>query len=187
LHNGHGDPPLDPVGVEQAELLGERLRTDDISAIYVTSLQRTHQTAAPLAAALGIIPVEEPELREVFLGDWEEGEFRRRAAMRDPIFEQIFAQERWDVIPGAEPHDDFDARTWRGFQRIVAAHPDERVVVVSHGGVIGQLLHRVTGSRRFAFSGTDNASISEIVAEPNRIILRRYNDVAHLLPLLQAR
>ena len=60
-------------------------------------------------------------------------------------------------------------------------------MVVSHGGVIGQLLHRVAGSRRFAFSGADNASISEIVATPERIILRRYNDVAHLLPLLQAR
>ena len=87
------------------------------------------------------------------------------------------------MIPGAEPHDEFDARVWRGFQRIVAAHPDERVVVVSHGGVIGQLLHRVTGSRRFAFSGADNASISEVVADGDRIILRRYNDVAHLLPL----
>jgi len=121
----------------------------------------------------------------VFLGDWEEGEFRRRAARRDPIFQQIFVQERWDVIPGSEPHDEFDARVWRGFQRIVAAHPDQRVVVVSHGGVIGQLLHRVTGARRFAFAGADNASISEVVAEKERIILRRYNDVAHLLPLLQ--
>ena len=90
------------------------------------------------------------------------------------------------MIPGAEPQDEFDARVWRGFQRIVAAHPDERVMVVSHGGVIGQLLHRVTSSKRFAFSGADNASMSEIVASPERIILRRYNDVAHLLPLLQA-
>ncbi len=187
LRDGHGDPPLDPVGEQQAELIGERLQHEAISAIYVTTLQRTHQTAAPLAAKLGLTPIEEPELREVFLGDWEEGEFRRRAAARDPIFEQIFAQERWDVIPNAEPHDDFDERTWRGFQRVVATHPDERVMVVAHGGVIGQLLHRVTGSRRFAFSGADNGSISEIVADGDRIILRRYNDVAHLLPLLRAR
>ena len=185
--DGHGDPPLDPVGVEQAELLGERLRHDAISAIYVTSLRRTHQTAAPLAGHLGITPVEEPGLREVFLGEWEEGEFRRRAAIGDPIFEQIFIQERWDVIPGAEPHEEFDERVWRSFERIIAGHPDERVVVVSHGGVIGQLLHRVTGARRFAFAGADNASISEIVATGDRIILRRYNDVAHLQPLLSAR
>jgi 2,3-bisphosphoglycerate-dependent phosphoglycerate mutase len=184
LREGHGDPPLDPVGEHQAELLAERLRHEQIDAIYVTSLQRTHQTAEPLARHLGLDIVEEPDLREVFLGDWEGGEFRVRAAAGDPIFRQIWEEERWDVIPGGEAHDAFDERVWRGFQRIVTAHPDQRVMAVAHGGVIGQLLHRVTGSRRFAFSGADNASISEVVASPERIVLRRYNDVSHLLPLL---
>jgi probable phosphoglycerate mutase len=127
---------------------------------------------------------EEPDLREVHLGDWEGGEFRIRAAAGDPVFRRIWEEERWDVIPGSEPHDAFDERVWRGFQRIVAAHHDQRVMAVAHGGVIGQLLHRVTGARRFAFSGADNGSISEVVASPDRIILRRYNDVSHLLPLL---
>jgi probable phosphoglycerate mutase len=187
LIDGHGDPELDPVGVDQAALLGERLQHEQIDAIYVTTLTRTHETAAPLAARLGITPRVEPDLREVFLGEWEGGEFRQRAVAGDPIFQRIFTEQRWDVIPGAEPLDEFDERVWRGFQRIVAAHPDERVMVVSHGGVIGQLLHRVTGSHRFAFAGADNASVSEVVASPERIILRRYNDVAHLLPLLSAR
>jgi probable phosphoglycerate mutase len=182
--DGHGDPPLDPVGEKQAELLGERLQHENITAIYVTTLQRTHQTAAPLAAKLGLAPVVEPDLREVYLGDWE-GSFRAKAAAGDPIFQQVFSEERWDVIPNAEPNDEFDARVWNALQRIGTAHPDERVVAVSHGGVIGHLLHRVTGSRRFAFSGPDNASISEVVVDPNRVLLRRYNDVAHLLPMLQ--
>jgi 2,3-bisphosphoglycerate-dependent phosphoglycerate mutase len=184
LVDGHGDPALDPVGVKQAELLADRLQHEGLAAIYVTTLGRTHETAAPLAARTGLTPIVEPDLREVFLGEWEGGEFRARAVAGDPLFQQIFTEERWDVIPGAEPHDAFDERVWRGFQRIVAAHPDERVMVVSHGGVIGQLLHRVTHSRRFAFSGADNASISEVVAGPDRIVLRRYNDVAHLLPLM---
>ncbi len=187
LRDGHGDPPLDPVGVEQAELLGARLAGEHLDAIYVTTLQRTHQTAEPTARRLGMTPLEEPDLREVHLGEWEGGLLRERAAAGDPLFAEIFMQERWDVIPGAESHEAFDERVWRGFQRIVAAHRDERVMVVAHGGVIGQLLHRVTGSRRFAFAGADNASISEVVASPERIVLRRYNDVAHLLPLLPAR
>jgi probable phosphoglycerate mutase len=184
LVDGHGDPPLDPVGVKQAELLADRLQHEDLAAIYVTTLGRTQETAAPLAARTGLTPIVEPDLREVFLGEWEGGEIRARAVAGDPLFQQIFAEERWDVIPGAETHDAFDERVWRGFQRIVAAHADQRVMVVSHAGVIGQLLHRVTHSRRFAFSGADNASISEVVASPERIVLRRYNDVAHLLPLL---
>src|SRR5262249_34146220 len=148
LVDGHGDPELDPVGIDQAVLLGERLEHEQIDAIYVTPLTRTQETAAPLAARLGLTPRVEPDLREVFLGEWEGGEFRQRAVAGDPLFQKIFTEQRWDVIPGAEPLEEFDERTWRGFQRIVAAHPDERVMVVSHGGVIGQLLHRVTGSHR---------------------------------------
>jgi 2,3-bisphosphoglycerate-dependent phosphoglycerate mutase len=180
LHNGHGDPALDPVGVAQAAKVAQRLVAERVDAIYVTTLRRTHETAAPLARLLSLVPIVEPDLREVFLGEWEGGALRARAAAADPIFEQIFREERWDVIPGAEPLDDFDARTARGLQRIVDAHPDGRVVAVVHGGVIGQLLHRVTGSRRFAFAGSDNASINEIVVTPERRVLRRYNDTSHL-------
>jgi probable phosphoglycerate mutase len=180
LKDGPGDPELDPVGVAQAERVAARLARERVDAIYVTTLRRTHETAAPLAARLGLTPVVEPELREVFLGEWEGGELRVRAAAADPIFQKIFEQERWDVIPGAEPAEEFDARLQRGLQRIVAAHPDGRVVAVVHGGVIGQLLHRVTSSRAFAFSGADNASISEIVVAGPRTILRRYNDTSHL-------
>ena len=164
LRDGHGDPELHSHGRRQAELLADRLEREGVDAIYVTTLQRTHQTAAPLARRLGVTPIEEPDLREVFLGEWEGGIFRSKAIDNDPVFQEIFRQERWDVIPGAEPHDEFDARVWSAFQRIVAAHTDQRVMVVAHGGVIGHLLHRVTDSRRFAFSVADNASISEVVA-----------------------
>ena len=183
LRGGHGDPELHPVGLRQAELLADRLEHEQIDAIYVSSLRRTHQTAAPLAHRLGITPVEEPGLREVFLGDWEGGQFRKRAVDNDPLFLEIFRQERWDVIPGAEPLDEFDERVWSAFQHIVAAHPDQRVMIVSHGAFIAHLLHRVSESRRFAFSVADNASISEVVAAPDRIVLRRYNDVSHLSSL----
>ena len=183
LRDGHGDPELHPHGGARPSCSPTGSSTSTIDAIYVTTLQRTHQTAAPLAQRLGITPIEEPDLREVFLGEWEGGIFRSKAIDNDPVFQEIFRQERWDVIPGAEPHDEFDARVWGVFQRIVAAHTDQRVMVVAHGGVIGHLLHRVTDSRRFAFSVADNASISEVVASPDRFVLRRYNDVSHLASL----
>jgi probable phosphoglycerate mutase len=180
LVDGHGDPPLDPVGHAQAQRLADRLAHERVDAIYVTNLCRTMQTAAPLASRLGLEPIVEPDLREVYLGEWEGGHFRVRAAAGDPIFTQIFEHERWDVIPGAEALEEFDRRCARGLARIVDAHPDGRVMVVAHGGVIGHLLHQVTDARRFAFSGADNASISEVVVHPQRTVLRRFNDVAHL-------
>src|SRR5947209_18494783 len=78
LVDGHADPELAPEGRRQAELLADRLADESIDAIYVTTLQRTVQTAAPLAARLGIEPRVEANLREVHLGEWEGGLFRQR-------------------------------------------------------------------------------------------------------------
>jgi probable phosphoglycerate mutase len=182
LVNGHGDPPLDPVGVEQAERVGARLAGEDIAAIYVTTLRRTVETAAPLARRLGLEPRVEANLREVFLGDWEGGLLRVKAEQRDPAFVQAIEEERWDPIPGAEPIDTVRDRVLAGIAAVAGAHADERVVVVTHGGVIGQILSSATGARGFAFIGADNASISHIVVEDDRIALRRFNDTTHLEP-----
>lgn len=180
LVDGHGDPPLHPDGIVQAEAVGRRLAGERVDAIYVTTLRRTHETAAPLASALGLEPVVEADLREVHLGDWEGGGLRVRAAAGDPIYLDAIARQRWDAIPGAESLDAFDERLQRGLARIVAAHPGGSVVAVVHGGVIGQLLAHAVGLEGFAFVGADNASISELVVIGGRQVLRRFNDTAHL-------
>jgi probable phosphoglycerate mutase len=180
LVGGHADPALHPNGQVQAQRIAERLGGTRIDAIYVTTLQRTAQTAAPLAARLGLTPLVEPDLREVFLGDWEAGLFRKMVAENHPIAAQMWEQERWDVIPGAEPAGDFAARVRGAITRIAAAHPDQVVAAFVHGGVIGQALALASGSRPFAFLGADNGSISRLVITPQRWIVRGFNDVAHL-------
>ena len=186
--DGHSDPELAPEGREQAERLGERLAHEAIDAIYVTTLQRTAQTAAPLAKRLGLEPIVEPDLREIYLGEWEGVAFRKYVAERHPIAVQMLTEQRWDAIPGAETNDEFATRVRRGLDRIIAAHPGQRVVVVVHGGVIGQLIGLVIGTSPFSFIGADNASISQIVAMPTGtdarpLIVRRFNDTAHLDPV----
>lgn len=180
MHDGHSDPPLDPVGHAEAERVADRLQHEEVSAIYVTPLQRTVQTAAPLAQRLGLEPRVAPDLREVYLGEWEGPEFRQRVAERDPLAERMFAEERWDVIPGAESMESLRARVRAGIERIAVAHPDERVVVFTHGGVIGTIAALATGGRTFAFLTADNASLTHLVVTPERWILRRFNDTGHL-------
>jgi probable phosphoglycerate mutase len=179
LVDGHGDPPLDPIGHHQAERVAERLAGENIAAIYVTSLQRTVHTAAPLATRLGIEPMVEPDLREVLLGEWEGGMFRKYVSEGHPIAIQMMTEQRWDVIPGAESSDVFVARIVGAVERIAARHVDEFVVVFTHGAVIAQLLAHATGARRFSFI-SDNASISHLVVHEGRWMVRRYNDTTHL-------
>ena len=178
--DGQGDPALRPEGEAQARAVAERLKRYAIDAIYVTTMQRTHQTAAPLAAALGITPRVEPDLREVFLGDWDGGEFRFRAAENDPAIVRAREKECWGELPGAETFTQLQTRVVRGLHRIAAAHPDQLVAVVVHGGVVGAALSHATGSRNFGFNGVDNGSISRVVVHGTQMTLRGFNDVAHL-------
>lgn len=179
--DGQGDPALAPEGAAQAAAVADRLADQQLDAIYVTNLRRTAETAAPLAARLGMAPAVEPWLREVHLGEWEGGVFRQRMAEGDPLGARMMAEERWDVIPGAEASEVFSQRVREALVRIVTAHPDERVAVFTHGGVIGELLRQATGSSRgFAFVGSDNGSISHLVADGERWVLRRFNDTSHL-------
>ena len=181
LVDGHGDPPLHAEGLRQAELLVRRLEEEPIAAAYVTTLRRTRQTIAPYLARRGLEARVEADLREVHLGEWEGGEYRVRAANGDPVFARMIAEQRWDVIPGAETFEAFDARLRAALGRLVAAHPDETVAAVTHGGVIGRLVANAAGAaNRFAFIGADNASITELVVSGDRQIVRGFNDVGHL-------
>jgi len=180
LVDGQGDPPLSAHGREQAKLVCARLSATGVEAIYVTTLCRTVQTAAPLAAGLGLDPRVEAELREVHLGQWEGGLYRKRVADGHPIAQQVFAEERWELIPGAEASAAFADRVRAAIDRLAAAHTDQRVAAFTHGGVIGQALALASGSRPFAFLGADNASISRLVVTADRWTVRGFNDTAHL-------
>lgn len=185
LVDGQGDPPLhEPDGVEQARLACERLLAsgEEFAAVYVTTLQRTRQTARVLLDRLGVEPVVEPDLREVHLGEWEGGLFRKKMAEGDPVGLRMLSEERWDVIPGAESTEAFGGRIRKALTRIAEAHPDRTVAVFTHGGVIGQVMSEATGSRSFAFTGSDNCGITHIVVADDRWIVRTWNDTAHLTP-----
>ena len=182
LIDGHSDPPLAPEGREQARAVCARLGSEAPDALFVTPLRRTAQTAEALAASAGLEPVVVPELREVHLGEWEGGEYRIRAARRDPLVRRMFREERWDLIPGAEPMEVLAERVRAGVERILAAAgPGRTAVAFLHAGIIGEVCRQATGGRPFAFVHADNASISRLVVFANgRWMLHSFNDTAHL-------
>lgn len=182
LCDGQADPELAPDGRRQAEQVARRLAVERLDGLYVTPLRRTAQTAAPLIARTALVPRVEPELREVHLGEWEGGIYRQRVAQRHPVALRVLAEERWDIIPGAEPAGTFAARVRTAISRLAAVHPDERVAVFTHGGVIAQALALAAGSRPFAFLGADNGSISQLVVAEGIWVVRLFNDTAHLEP-----
>jgi probable phosphoglycerate mutase len=179
---GHANPALSPIGEEQARAVGARLAQDPPDALFITSLRRTAQTAQPLIDATALEPTVIPELSEVRLGEWEGGELRVRTANGDPLVRTIFEQQRWDVIPGAEPAEEFADRVRRGIDQVVALTGPGRVAAaVVHGGVIGELARQATDAARLAFVHAENTSISRLVVfGDGRWLLRSFNDTSHL-------
>jgi probable phosphoglycerate mutase len=182
LIGGHANPPLASAGVTQARMLAARLRREPITGIFVTPLQRTAQTAAPLALATDIAPRVVGELREVHLGEWERGELEIRLAQEDQLARRVFREGRWDLIPGAESSEAFAGRVRAGIE-VVAAETAEGAISVAftHGGVVAEACRQVTASAPFAFLGAENASITWLVLHRgDRWSVRSFNDTAHL-------
>jgi probable phosphoglycerate mutase len=182
LLEGQADPPLAPEGAEQARKVAAWLANEPISSLFVTPLRRTAQTAAPMAERTGLVPQVVPELREIFLGEWEGGEFRIRVAQGDPLSIRLFEEERWDVIPGAESLESFGARIASGLERVADEIGSGNTgAAILHGGVITEICHQVAQSRPFAFLQVDNTSITRVVRRPDgRWLLRYFNETAHL-------
>lgn len=182
LLEGQADPPLSPDGRLQAHAVAMFLADQPLHALFITTLCRTAQTAAPISAMTGLEPVVVADLREVHLGELDGGAFRIALHNGDPRIPEIFAQERWDVIDGAESMEALAERTRAGIERIVASVPaGETVAAIVHGGVIGELCRQATGSSAFAFVRADNCSITRLIVFPDGSWwLRSFNEGGHL-------
>jgi probable phosphoglycerate mutase len=176
------DPPLDEHGRQQAAAAAARLEQEPIAAVFVTPLRRTLETATPLLDLVDRKAQLIADLREVELGDWEHGEFSRRAADGDPDFQRVMREQRWDLIPNAEPAAAFSERVRRGLlEAATASRSDSVAVVYTHSGVIAEACRQATGSDPFAFLNSTNCSFTRLVQMPNgRWVLVSFNETAHL-------
>lgn len=130
---------LTDLGRRQAEAAARALAERGLQQIYVSSLVRTHQTAAPLARLLGMEPVELADLREIAAGDFE------MASDHDAIAGYIgtiadWIEGRFDTrMPGGESGHEFldryDAAVAEIHRQVLAAG-HERALLVSHGAAI---------------------------------------------------
>ena len=121
------------------------------------------------------------ELREVELGDWERGEFRRRAAANDPQFAAFAQAGRWDLVPNSEGDGPFRSRVHTAVEDIIAAHTEgQTVAIVCHGGVINGYLAEHYGMHSSFVASIENTSITMIRAVGDRRSIVVINDAHHL-------
>jgi broad specificity phosphatase PhoE len=179
---GHLDPPLSEKGRHQAALVARRLSGRRPEAIYSSDLKRAMETAAPIEQATGLKAQPLTELREVFLGEWE-GLHTEELVERFPeAWAKWTIEPSWDLVPGGEGGDAFEARVGSAVDTMLERHPRGDAIVVTHGGVIQVALHRVMGrpSRGLFPFRISNASITIIEKREGRLVIAGVNDVGHL-------
>ena len=139
---GHADPPLNETGRRQAAELAERLAGDGIAAVYSSDLVRASETARTVGERLGLRVVEDAALREIDVGSWS-GLTRAEVEQRFP---QGYA--RWlggEIGHDGETREQLTERALKATLLIATRHPGERVLVVTHGGVIRALRRHAAG------------------------------------------
>ena len=162
LVEGPADPELSEAGLAQAEHLADYLAGEALHAIYVSPMRRAVQTAAPLAARLGLAPWVVDDVAEFDRNANEYVPVEELKAANDPRWLQMVDSE-WDGHE--ETLAEFVARTHTAIERIIDAHGGERIAIVCHGGVINAYLARVLGmpdSRGFFYP--NYTSIHRIMA-----------------------
>jgi probable phosphoglycerate mutase len=184
--SGTGDPDLSQRGAEQARAVAERLTGWDVDALVSSPRSRARATAEAIGKTLGLDVTIDDAIAEVDFGDWEGFTF---AEIRKQWPEQL---ERWladpDVAPpGGESFAATFARVGAWRQRLVAAHPGQTVVVVSHVTPIKALLREALDAPAHVLYRIhlDPASVSTIdwYAEGAGVV-RLVNDTSHLQPTL---
>ena len=142
---GMQDSPLTAQGIADAEAVAARLRQEPFPAVYTSDLKRAYRTAQVIAQTSEVALIEDERLRETNNGIFE-GKTRVEAAAEHPEIFAVYAQRLPDyALPGGESRRSVQQRAVGFFTARARANPGDRLVAVSHGGLLSAFFCAVLG------------------------------------------
>lgn len=180
---GSTEVSLSDEGRTQVAALAQRLRCDNLDAVYTSPMQRTMETARLIAAPHGLEPIAEPDLREIDYGHWE-GRSRDEVEADYGDEYNAWQEDPLTVAPaGGESGIDVLARALPVLRRIVQDHRHQAVLVVSHKGTNRLLVSSLLGFDARGYRDRLDQSPAGLTildfATDVRARLRLFNDVSH--------
>jgi len=183
---GQVDVPLDDWGLRQAELVGRRIAERwEPTAIYASSLQRTLQTAAGIARACNLRTTIHDGLLDIDYGVFA-GLTPQEAADLYPDIARAWRRAPHMILfPDGQSLGDVRDRAEAALEGIVANHPHQMVVLVTHVVICRLLLCAILGldSSHFWQFEPATASISVFEVYDGHSVLLSFNDTGHLAGL----
>jgi len=179
---GQYESHLDERGREQAQRLGVRLARENFSAIYASTLERAWDTARIIAGHCGAEVIGDAAWREWNLGRLENTSYAVAGELYPELIRDFKSDAEDIVIPEGESKKMFYARISRALEEVAARHHRQRVLIVTHGGVLQAILKHVMGGGNCwnFLPRSGNASYNKFVRRDNGWQLCCWNDTAHL-------
>lgn len=131
-YQGQADPPLNTIGIKQAEELARILKEIQPEVLYSSTLRRALQTAQILSEKLKIPVITDPRLKEINQGEWET-RLRSEIEHDYPELFQAWQTKPWEVTPpGGENLYTVKARVDQALDEILQKEQDKKIGIVTH-------------------------------------------------------
>jgi len=179
---------LAEAGRAQAEAVAERiaaLQTEDrrIAAVYASPLERTQETAEPIARALGLRVRRAKGLLEADFGEWTGGELKKLAKL--PEWRTVQRNPSGFRFPGGESFTEMQVRICSELDRLRREHLGGLVVAVSHADPIKAAVAHALGTHLDLFQRIviSPCSVSAILYTPEGPVVLAVNSTGDLRTL----
>lgn len=181
-YQGHSDLPLNKTGVEQANQLANRIKTQKFDHVFSSDLLRSVQTAEILVDSRGIQIQTDRRLRELNFGILEGHTFEEGLA-RWPEMITAWVQDNNQPPENGERIDTFTQRVFDFYNELRTHYNQKTILIVSHGGplrTIIQSLLPISERSAATWFNLDHASLTAFQLDDENVIVDRLNDTGHL-------
>lgn len=184
---GHFDAELTPLGLSQAACTAQFIKNHyTVDKICSSTLTRARQTADAAAALLGLPVCPEPDLREIFAGEWE-GQFYDALVCGYPEEYRCWRENIGLArCNGGESVMELADRVWKAVCRIASENEGKTVLIASHATPIRAVLWKISGlapEQMKSVPWASNASVSEICFRDGVFAPVKISQDAHLAEL----
>jgi probable phosphomutase (TIGR03848 family) len=171
-------------GREQADAAAERIAAlEKITGVYASPLERTRETAAPIAKRLGLRVRTERGLLECDFGDWTGAELKKLYKL--PEWRTVQSYPSGFRFPAGESFAEMQARIGGAIGKLVSLHPGETIVAVSHADPIKAAVALALGShldlfQRIVISPCSISAVVYTVGGPAVLTVNETGDLTTL-------
>ena len=179
---GRAELDLDQIGMGQARAAVARIARWQVSAIYSSPLRRAVSTAKILASPFDLEVQLLEGLIDIDYGKWQGLSLKEAAADDSELYALWLKSPHLVTFPEGESLEQVRIRTVAALETLLAQHPEQTIVLVSHKVVCKVLICSILGldNSHFWQVEQDTGAINLVETRDRLLRVSLLNDTCHL-------